>query len=791
MSRLVRAALGLAALALAPALTMAQAPVLRFNGQFDASVPVNSNLEIRVDATPDAPLYIGFNISAGPTYAFGQALPIGNDAGLYVPYQGGPVPPSGTAIDLVAVPNLLALEGYKVYSLAVTIDPTQPFGFGFSNGATITITRGAQAGPDTAGLVGDPVTLDGSGVLAAGPLPAGFGVQWTIASGPAGHNAQLEGADTLFPTVRADLAGTYAVEMSLLAPGTTGGAVDQTSVAIYAINSSTHTRGGFDPANTVNYQAALAGPQASLFEALGLGSVASGPLAITTPAGDPATSLKLSITDASGQKVGRGFTIGHSIGTPAGTPPADSLAVHVKQVILDQIETLIETALAQVNLGGALTGLPAIPIVNLSFFSATIQLTSFSYDPTIDVELTANAGALNVGMTLTNVVMVFNQTGVQPAGFFGTAPYSDVGTLTIPTLVIAFDMTTSVSNGVYTTSTSNPTGTLTGATLTYQNNSLSSLITNLFLNAFNPLIGGIMANAVALLFPPIIDGALNAIPQQVDLGTGLVLDFPPGGLDYLAGGMTFRINAGAHAAVVDPRAEPLQGIYATGNPVPVYGPTVPGSAQTYTLGIGLGDDFLNSIMAAMQQMGSFEQTIGGNVVLGGTQQAALAGAFALAFPGTGFEKFDPSAAITMVVHPALAPIFTIGQGGANQMQLTIYDLELDIRAESAPGVTTSVLRAGFDATLAVTLAYNSGTGAIDLTPGTPTATVYGMNSMPGIDLAPQLGNLSALIGQLLPTLTSGTISIPIPTITGAPVGTSLVGLQADGVGGDYISLFLN
>lgn len=786
-----RLMLGVLLVGLATGLVGAQNPVYTLNGQVDASCAVGSNLEVAVTATPGAALFVVFNVNPGPTIVLGVPVPVANDAFLIVSHAGVPIPGNGQFVDYLPIPGNPFLEGFKLNSVAVTADPTLPLGFGFSNGTTVTFVRAPDAGTATAGFVGQGIALDASAMVAGGALLPGAGVQWTIQSGPAGHAATLGGATTLFPTLTADLPGVYTLEVALNAAGTTGGATDTVVVSVYDINLTSHAQGGFDVANTLNFAANLAGPTPTTFEAIGVATAVGANLTGSTPATSPATHLALGVTDPSGQFLGRGWTIHKNVGGPVATPPQNSAAFHFRQIILDQIEGLIETALAQIDLSGALTGIPAIPVVSIpglfgtTLFSATVQPQSFSYDPTIDVEFTASTAGLGVQMTLTNVVFTFTQTGL-----LFNAPYTDTGTMTIPSMQINFNLVTTVVGNQYQTTATSPTATLTGATLTYTTLVIPGAFQSTFNNLANTLIGAAIANLVAAAFPPILDAGLNAIPQSLDLsaqGVNLVLDFAPGSVVYSAGGITFALSAGAHASTPSPLVAPIPGIVVTPNPLPAYTGLAPGGAA-YDLALAVGDDFLNATMAALMQTGALEASLGGTIDLGtGTPVAANAGSFALFFPGVGFEKFDPSAPVVVKTHPTVAPFFRVGAPTGELLQLFVSDLIADLEVEVEPGYSVSVARIGFEGSTGINAAFNATTGALDLTPGTAAINAYAVSSMPGVDLTPIVSTFGGLIGTILPTLINGAISIPLPTGTGT-TGGSVVGLHIDGPAMDYISI---
>jgi hypothetical protein len=75
----------------------------------------------------------------------------------------------------------------------------------------------AEAGPDQTVVVGQTVHLEGHGSSAAGGEPLRF--QWTGLTGPAGSHTALTDAATATPSFVADQAGTYVVQLVVVAGG--------------------------------------------------------------------------------------------------------------------------------------------------------------------------------------------------------------------------------------------------------------------------------------------------------------------------------------------------------------------------------------------------------------------------------------------------------------------------------------------------------------------------------------------------------------------------------------------
>lgn len=105
----------------------------------------------------------------------------------------------------------------------------------------------ADAGPDQTGVVGDLITLDGSGSSDADG--DSLNISWNLITRPVGSVAVLDSASAVMPTFTADLAGLYQAELVV-----NDGSVDS-SADVVAIN--------IDSANTP--PVANAGPDQSVF----------------------------------------------------------------------------------------------------------------------------------------------------------------------------------------------------------------------------------------------------------------------------------------------------------------------------------------------------------------------------------------------------------------------------------------------------------------------------------------------------------------------------------------------
>lgn len=85
----------------------------------------------------------------------------------------------------------------------------------------------ANAGPNVSGLVGDSLTLDGTG--SSDPDRDTLTYRWTLPTRPTGSTAALTGADTARPTLMLDVAGRYIASL-VVSDGSLQSPADQVQI---------------------------------------------------------------------------------------------------------------------------------------------------------------------------------------------------------------------------------------------------------------------------------------------------------------------------------------------------------------------------------------------------------------------------------------------------------------------------------------------------------------------------------------------------------------------------------
>ncbi|MEE9394323.1 MAG: hypothetical protein V3W41_17625 [Planctomycetota bacterium] len=782
-------------IALATLALSSQAQTLLVNRQVHASTAQGRDVEVLLTGTPLAAMILAFNVDPGPTVINRQVIPLGIGSTLMITHNMVPIPASGTFEASMPIAFNAALEGVTLYGAAIVIDPTNiGVGFTVSNGVSMTFTRKTEAGEDNAGFVGQPVVLDGSATLADGPIPAGFEFSWEIIFGPVGHQATLEGADTLFPTLRADLPGTYKLELCLQAPGTTGGSFDVAEVHIYDLDLGGLAEVPFDASAQVAASGAFSGANGSAYSLLGLDNDADqdGTVAGSQSAGDELTPFFFQAVSPRGVKTQKFLPMVNGESRSLNDTIADALAVHLRDEAFDPLEDLIGTAAAGLDIAALLQpffdGLEPIPVVDIpapfppgaTLFSASILPTEVAIDPGVTVNIETLSDALAVSLTFSNFVLTFDIFGETLL----TGPYTDIGTLTVPELTLTVALSTVISNGVFESSVESSSLDLVGATLTFETGVIPAAFSTQVLNAVIPALEGVIGGVLAAAVPLLVDTVLNAIPQSFD-AAGVTFSAVASRIGYTLGGLTLGFGVGINTSAL---ANPLPDVHylATDNGLPTFGPVVPTSGDPYQTALAIADDLVNLALANAQnaEQISFEFT-GPLEVFPGLRPIPLnAGSMATFLPGLGFDRFPADAEVRFVFTIAAAPFLSLG----DDSKLVLPDLVVEAFVQLKENYEVPAVQFGLYGSLVVTPEFNFVTNEITLTTGEGDFEAYARGSLPAVDLETVLPGIAALIDLLLPSLSDALPPLPLPQLP-ALGGSELIGFEFGGDLNDYMATY--
>ena len=136
MRRIHQASVALAACVLTGAATASD---LKLDGQTVLNKAIGTNLQIDLTGNPGLPTLLALDGSPGPVSLFGESVPLGLTPALrFLPSVA--TNGSGVASTTTAVPSIPALIGSTFYLVGMILDPVDPNGFDFSNGASVTLT---------------------------------------------------------------------------------------------------------------------------------------------------------------------------------------------------------------------------------------------------------------------------------------------------------------------------------------------------------------------------------------------------------------------------------------------------------------------------------------------------------------------------------------------------------------------------------------------------------------------------------------------------------------------------
>lgn len=746
---------------------------LRVNGSLNqANVPIGKTVQFELTGTPGQPHLWFFDLDPGPTMIAGVAVPIGFSPALIDIGMGTPLPASGEINLPVGVDNDPSLVGVTVHSVAGVLDAGAPLGWALTNGISFTfVGNAADAGPDGAALVGQGVTLDGSGNLGpSGQVPMGTSLQWVVIGAPSGASPQLQNAQGAFPVLVADLPGTYSLELQVT--DGSGLSADHVRVDAFDVAFSSPGDGTFTIAGSVNASGTVLGPVAGL-EVNGQ--------AVTVQAGGAfdAGSIALSgtmnpitarVVAPSGATVDHTVTVINGVGLPVGTLGAPGSALRIGGASLDLLETPVELVLGLIPLNEIITAIPPVQIINTPIFTSTIAFTSAGYDPnSVDFDLFPSNGHIGLSVTFNQLVISADLSG---SLLFGT--YSETASITATSVVVSGELVigSNAQGGIEVTMQN------TSATANGFNFSVTGVLNGIAqLGALQSGIQGLIETSFAGildLVPTLLNPALGNLVLSADLsgvGIPMQVDFPLNSVVYDMDGLTVANDFAATALTVGAETPSLTESLSSVGAVPAFGTTTPVNMAVFDLALATNDELYNQSLTALTQAGVLNQDLTGSVGQGTGAVVLTAGALATLMPGAGFEAFDPSLPVSLAVRHTTAPAVTFSPTGMDQAALHIGNMHLDFAVEVAVGVNVPVLSAGVSATAGLTITVDPMTNALSITPGTATVTPTVRGHLAGAAPANALAGIQTVVQQIIPLITGPLSQVPLP---GALFGNPLL-----------------
>lgn len=728
------------------------------NGASSAAVPVNTTMELALHGQAGQPYLWLFDVAPGPVNIYGVSVPLALSP-VTVSLPVATLPGNGTANISVGISDDPALYGLQIFSCALLLDPSAPAQFVSTNGVDFTFFgAGASAGGDAAVFAGSSVTLDGSGNLdpVTGALPAGANLSWSVVDAGGTLNPTLTHADTLNPEFTAGGSGSCLVRCFLQGPGISR--TDDVRIDVYELTLSSPADNSF-ATGSVNVAGTLHGPVGSAMSLNGSGvslSAGGGFSAGAQSLTQRVNTFHFEVTAPSGAHCARTLTVTNGVGTALSAFQTPGTFLRIGGVTLDALEPVIATALGAIPLDPVVAAIPAIPVLNTFFLSATIDPLGATHDPTVIVDLYPAASGIGLSITYTNFVMTTAVTGA----ILG-APYSETATISASSVVISGDLViSSNSSGALTTAIQNRnavfnnfTFTVTGVlgTLT-QLGLIQTTIQTLLETALEATL-----DAIPLALNPVLGSIVLGFPLP---GTPLSVDLPLEAVNYDPAGLVIANRFRTTTSVISPTAPVITHILGSAGTTPAMGATTPVGNLPFDIALGVSDGALNQALGTLTTAGSFELAL---------DLASLgvvnAGATAALVPGAGFESFPATAAVSAAMAPGAAPVMEFTAGTTTTGTLHVGNLRVILSAQSG-AVAVPVLEVSLNVTAGVNVGIDATTGALTFSVVNVAASGAQHRCLAGYDAAGSISALNAVAALAVQQILAPLTGITLPSLGG-------------------------
>lgn len=771
---------------------------LTVDGQLAPDKIMGESMLIEISGTPGKIPYLIADVLPGPSFAYGQSLPIGFSP-FVVMTALPPIPAGGTLALPAVTPALPSLDGQDIYLLAVVLDEAAQFGLDFSNGAGFKIIAQPTAGSDQATLVGRKVLLDGGrAALPDGTAKPGYTVLWVLASTPPGSQAAIVDPTRPFAVLTPDVAGEYIAQLQV---NTAGGAyVSQTVVHAWQVLTQPFPDGGISVVSSFNLSGQIVGPPVASATLDGAplplqpnGSF--GPIPVTILPTDVARGFRFRVTHQDGTTANHHMTLFQGTPWPLSIPSSKTLSARLDQDGLDDVAALGEAQLESVDLKSVLLAIPAQQVANnegpfgFTIFSATIKFKNLTYNPNINLDLTATSGAIHSLVSIFNVKADFDVWGEVLE-----VDYNLTGSITTSPTTINADMVGSAQAGKLAIALKNVT--VDRANFNFNLDGFLGSVGELFVveSSVKEQVESTIASEIQASLGPAVEEILNSFVLAGNLYSVLEVDVnieaPIRGVVHDAAGVTIQLDGKATVGVPEPGSPPTAMYRATPTAPPVFGGSTP-AGQPFEAALTVADDFVNQILAAGTGAGLLDGDLTSLFPSGGTSPVNLpTDQLAQLFPDAGFDHFAVGTSVRLQAHGTVPPVLCLTPGGPSTGGVRMDNVEVEFEVDTPYG-PLPMLRIALNGFAEVNLVPGTGS-SLELSVGASTIDLSVLRVFPGANpgiMDGQIGFLSAIFNFAMPDLISAIGDIPLPSLEAAGLGIVPAEAGLIGAGGSHLGLF--
>jgi len=771
---------------------------LTVDGGLITEVILGEAVEIGITGTPGGIPVLLADLHPGPTFIFGQFLPIGFSPALQV-FPQAALPASGSTAFDITIPALPILANREIYMLAVVLDSGAPFGLDFSNGALVTTTDPPDAGAAQGTLVGRTVVLNGAAAAAGdGTTRPGYSVLWSLVDTPVASLAQIEDPTEPFATLTPDVPGDYSVHLEVFTPGG-GPYASDTTVHAWRVATAPGD-GAIMLQQSFDLSGAIEGPEHTLTldgQAMTVDAGGDfGPTPMHITATEVGQVLRFRMAHADGSTANYHMSLFQGNSRPFEDPSSFALSARLDQSGLDKVGDLGEVELEAFDLRSVLLALPPQQVANdvgpfgFVIFSSTIDFTDLTYNPDMDMALTAEASSIRADVAMYDIRADFDVWGEVLE-----IPYTLSGYITTSPTTISTDMVATAQSGALNVSLNNIN--VNRANFDFELTGFVGTIAEAFVieSAVKEQVEATIASEIQNQLGPAMEEILNAFVLEGNLGELIGVDVNMGAAITSVvndtSGVTLRLAGTAAIGSSEPGVPQVTDYRSTPSPAPVFGSTTPGG-QPFEAALSITDDFVNQVLAACTGAGLLDGDLsslfpddGGGVPLFLTTEDV-----ATLFPDAGFEYFAEGTPVRLQAHGTVPPVLSLAGPSSGMGAVRLDNLEVEFEVDTIYG-TLPLLRvvlAGI-AEANIELAADS-TLELSLTDSTLDLGV--LRTFPGTDpvaVDAQVQFLNGLFDVALPGLLETIGAFPLPSLEASGLSIQPIEASLIGVGGPQLGLF--